>query len=73
MPTCCLKRTDTDFVLYQGDEEVKRFPDQQGDQEVKHTLHAQAGNAAGSPSGSDTALLSALQTLSAMRQAGACK
>lgn len=60
-PTCCLKRTDTDFVLYQGDQELKRFP---------HRLGSNLVDRVYSP---DASLLTALQTLDAMRQSGACR
>lgn len=60
-PTCCLKRTDLELILYQGDQEVKRFQISAGPNLVERD-HI-----------NDDSLLIALQTLRAMRAVGACK
>lgn len=60
VPTCRLVRTDTDIVLLYDQKEIKRF------------RHSQGANFVDSLPGQDKALLVALQTLEAMKKAGAC-
>jgi hypothetical protein len=61
LPTCCLKRTDTDLVLYKGSEELQRFRLINGPHIVTiDPMH-------------DETLKHALQTLMLLRQSGACR
>jgi hypothetical protein len=61
LPICCVKRTDTQFILYKGTEELKRFTYSNGPFIITiDPAH-------------DRTLKIALETLLALREAGACR
>jgi hypothetical protein len=60
-PTCCLKKTETEFVIYQGEQVLKTLPFTDGVNIV--TVNPRY----------DGVLKLALDTLISLRQAGACR